>query len=361
MPSTSNNRLMPVTTVWQRMAWSFAWLMTTVLVITIAAWGARAFWLHLPQQHHIAPAAALVWGFAWLLLWGYGVLQKRLLPIMAGGLFLVLGHWIWWSQIMPSADRDWAPEVAHLVTVVPDPEDMNIVHLHNVRNFIWRTDTDFTPRWETRSYDLRQLRSVDVALSYWMGPGIAHTLVSFGFNDGRQLVFSIEIRKEQHEQFDALAGFFKQYEMALVAADERDILGVRTNVRGEQIHLYRVQMTPENMRALFLSYAHQAAQLEHAPRFYHTIIANCTTVVWQLARRLGHELPLDWRLLASGYLPEYLRDTGVLSSLQPLDILRTQGDITPLAKYWRSSSGQSDEQASLDFSRHIRKGMNRVQ
>ena len=357
MRISSSNRLMPVTAMWQRVLWALAWLLVTAAVTGIAAWGCQALLLHLPREHHIGPAFALAWGFAWLLLWGYAVLQKRLLPIFACGLLLWLALWMWWQTILPQAQRDWAPEDAHLAQVLPDKDLPDVVHLQYMRNFTWHSPTSFTAQWDERSYDLQQLQTVDVALSYWMGPAIAHTLVSFGFEDGRHVVFSVEIRKESHEQFNALAGFFKQYEMALVAADERDILAVRTNMRGERVHLYRVQMPASSMRALFLSYAHQAAQLAHAPRFYHTLLANCTTVVWQLARRLGRPLPLDWRLLASGYLPEYLRDTGTLASMHPLSILRTTGDITARAQSWQPPEGLNDEQASIDFSRHIRAGM----
>lgn len=357
MPQRPSYSLLTRTPLWRRIVWALGWMLSIALVALCSLWGGMALHLHAPHQHHLSQALVLVWAFAWLLLLGYAVLQRRILPLLAGGLVLMLGLLIWWARIAPQADRDWADDVARQVRLTQDPQRSATVHLENVRNFAWRSDSDYTAHWETRSYDLEQLRSVDVALSYWMGPAIAHTLVSFGFADGQQLVFSIEIRKEKHEQFDALAGFFKQYEMALVAADERDILAVRTNVRGEQVHLYRVNMPQASMRDLFMAYAQQAAQLEHAPRFYHTLTANCTTIVWQLARRVGQDLPLDWRLLASGYLPEYLRDANALASKQPLDILRATGDITQRAQRWQAPATMDDAAASADFSQHLRQGM----
>lgn len=357
MPRPSRNRLMPVTSVWQRWWLAGAWVLVLCLALLCAAWGGMALQAQAPQRHHMALALTLVWGGAWLVLLGYGALQRRLLPIVAGGVVAMLALLAWWVTIAPQAERQWAADVAHLVEIEADPAQPSVVQLRNVRNFSWRSDTDFTPRWETRSYDLDQLDSVDMVLSYWMGPAIAHTLVSFGFQDGQHVVFSIEIRKEAHEQFDALAGFFKQYEMALVAADERDILAVRSNVRGEQLHLYRVNMQPEQMRALFLAYAQQAGQLAFAPRFYHTLTANCTTIVWQLARRIGQELPTDWRLLASGYLPEYLRDVGGLYAMQPLETLRAAGHLNARAQSWQPPADAGDAAASADFSRHLRAGM----
>lgn len=357
MHRAPRNHLLHITPSWQRWCMGLAWLLVTLCVVLCGIWGSMALLAQAPSQHNIASALALVWGFAWLILLGYGALQRRILPILAGGVVAMLAMLAWWVTIAPQTDREWAADVAQLLTIEGDKTQPSVVHLHNVRNFTWRSETDFTPRWESRSYDLDQLESVDVALSYWMGPAIAHTLVSFGFQDGQHVVFSIEIRKEKHEQFDALAGFFKQYEMALVAADERDILAVRTNVRAEQVHMYRVKMTPESMRELFIAYASQAGQLAFAPRFYHTLTANCTTIVWQLARRIGKALPTDWRLLASGYLPEYLRDIHALESLQPLDTLRAQGNITDRAQSWQAAPEGDDAAASADFSRHIRQGM----
>ncbi|WP_312565093.1 DUF4105 domain-containing protein [Comamonas sp.] len=348
---------MPVQSKWQAWFAAGVWIIVIAISLLCAVWGCMALLAQAPQRYNIAAALALVWGFAWLILFGYGALQQRVLPIFAGGLALMLGLLVWWETIDPQSERAWAADVAQLVAIETDKHQPDVVHLRNVRNFVWRSDTAFTPRWEARSYDLSQLESVDVALSYWMGPAIAHTLVSFGFADGQHVVFSIEIRKEQHEQFDALAGFFKQYEMALVAADERDILAVRTNVRGEQVHLYRVNMAQDSMRELFMAYARQASQLAFAPRFYNTLTANCTTIVWQLARRIGQELPTDWRLLASGYLPEYLRDVGALASMQPLELQRAQGHITQRAQTWQPPAHGTDAEISADFSRHIRQGM----
>lgn len=357
MPRLPRNHLMPVQSKWQAWFAAGVWIIVIAIGLLCAVWGCMALLAQAPQRYNIAAALALVWGFAWLILFGYGALQQRVLPILAGGLALMLGLLVWWETIDPQSERAWAADVAQLVAIETDKHQPDVVHLRNVRNFVWRSDTDFTPRWEARSYDLSQLESVDVALSYWMGPAIAHTLVSFGFADGQHVVFSIEIRKEQHEQFDALAGFFKQYEMALVAADERDILAVRTNVRGEQVHLYRVNMAQDSMRELFMAYARQASQLAFSPRFYNTLTANCTTIVWQLARRIGQELPTDWRLLASGYLPEYLRDVGALASMQPLELQRAQGHITQRAQTWQPPAHGTDAEISADFSRHIRQGM----
>lgn len=326
----------------------------------LALWGAGLIWFQGPDQAWLRLALAAAW-LLWLagcVLWGWrpGHLGA------AWGLWLasLAAMLLRWLGLHPSNARDWADDVArplHMQPLGGWSATRQRLALERVRNFRWRGEEDYDPHWEPRSYDLARLVSVDMAASYWMGPAIAHTLVSFGFDDGEQLVFSIEIRKRRGEQFSGLAGFFRRYELALIAADERDILAVRTNVRGEQVYLYRVVMPQAVMRELFVAYAREAEALRERPRFYNTLTANCTTIVWQLARRVGARLPLDWRLLASGYLPEYLRDLGVLTPGQALEQLRADGDITARAKAWVAPQPMDDRTASIAFSRAIRTGM----
>jgi hypothetical protein len=141
----------------------------------------------------------------------------------------------WWTTITPTNDRDWAPDVARTVTATIDGDR---VVVNNVRNFTWRSDADFDQHWEQRTYYLSHLVDVDLIMSYWMGEAIAHTIVSFGFDNGERLAFSIETRKESDESYSSIAGFFKQYELAIVAADERDVVRVRSNIRGEDVRIY---------------------------------------------------------------------------------------------------------------------------
>lgn len=328
-------------------------LLSLAMLIS-GAWAAMALHYQLPLPQPWKAIAGIAWAafalIAVVLAWRGSAARATLSYGIAFA--LLLG---WWARIEPSDTRIWADDVSRHLQA---KRQGDILTLANVRNFDWRTDTDYTPRWETRSYDLARLRSVDMAVSYWMGPAIAHTLVSFGFDDGtgekgqkggmEQLVFSIEIRKERGEAFSAIAGFFKRFELSLVAADERDILRVRTNVRGEDVFLYRVKMAPEAMRALLLAYVQEADDLRQAPRFYDTLFANCTTIVYEMAQRIVGGLPLDWRLLASGYLPEYLRDVGGLEPGYDLETLRAAGRIT-----LRAQAADADPQ----FSTAIRQGV----
>ena len=316
------------------------------LVLAATAWGALAmhFLLRFP--------AAVVWALiaAWLALalaaaWRVWRRHGPRWPLPAWGLVLLGMQLAYWSM-PPRQDRDWADDVARRLH--PEVQGNRVI-LHDVRDFDWRSDTDYTVRWDTREYDLDHLASADLALSYWMGPAIAHTLVSFGFDDGSRVVFSLEIRKERGESFSALGGFFRRFEAVLVAADERDIVQVRTSVRGEDVYLYRLHgLDPDAMRALLRDYVALAQALQRTPVFYNSLTSNCTTIVYELMRRVVPTLPLDYRLLLSGYLAEYAADVGGLTPGVPYATLRARGRITLRAR----EAGDA-----ADFSRRIREGV----
>jgi hypothetical protein len=134
----------------------------------------------------------------------------------------------WWLRISPSNDRDWQPEVAVTPWVT---QNGDLVTIHGMRNFDYRKETDFVTRWETRTYDLRKLDSVDLVAVYWAGKAIAHIMLSFGFGGEGYLTVSIETRKERGESYSTLAGFFKQYELIYIVGDERDLIRARTTYR----------------------------------------------------------------------------------------------------------------------------------
>ena len=235
----------------------------------------------------------------------------------------------WWLLQKPSHNRPWADDVSKMLHAKVNGDK---VVLGNVRNFEWRTETDYTPRWETREYDLSQLQTADLVLSYWMGPQIAHTLVSFGFADGQYLTFSLEIRKEKGEEFSAWKGFFRQYEAILVAADESDIIRTRSNARGEDVYIYRLVIPASQLKALFMGFVERASALEKEPQFYNTLTSNCTTVVYDIAKRIVPNLPLDYRLLASGYFAEYVYEQGGLVPGFAYADLKEKGYVVPRAK-----------------------------
>ena len=191
-------------------------------------------------------------------------------------------------------------------------------------------------------------QNVDLILSYWSGEAIAHLIVSFGFADGRRLDFSIETRKERGEEYSTIAGFFKQYELVIIAADERDIVRVRSNVRGEDVRIYRLRMPPEYARRLLQEYVDDVNELSRQPRWYNTATGNCTTLVFGMVHTLRPGLPLDYRILLSGYLPNYAYDIGATDTSIPFEKLRALSRIHDKA---READGDPD------YSRLIRVGI----
>ena len=319
-------------------------LLLSLTILCAAAWGAFALYYQLPLPMPWLAAGLLLWvGLSICALvraWQTGPLQGVLIYLALHAALL-----LWWISITPTNQHQWEDDVAQMTSGRIEGDH---VTLFNVRNFTWRSETDYNPRWETREYDLSKLQSVDMITSHWGMEAIAHVLVSFGFDDGQFVTFSVEIRKKKGQQFSEIAGFFKQYELSILATDERDAIAVRPNVRGEDTFLYRIDMSKQIARQLFLSYVEQANQLIEQPRFYNTITANCTTLVFGMMQHISGSFPLDSRLLLSGYLPSYVAEQDGLIDGFDLAQLRSAGRITE-----RSKQAKNNE----NYSKIIRQGV----
>ena len=261
----------------------------------------------------------------------------------------VVAFEVGWSRIEPSNDRNFRTEEGRL----PYAEiNGDLVTVHNIRNFHYRTETDFTPDYYDKTFDLRELDSVDLVSVYWMGPDIAHIFLSFGFAGKDHLAISIEARKEVGEGYSTILGFFRHYELFYVVADERDVIGVRAIYRNdppEDVYLYRVHGPQENARRLFLDYLREINSLHEKPEFYNTLTTNCTTNIWMHTRVNPGHLPLSWKILVSGHVPEYVYEAGRLDPSIPFEELRRRGHINALAR----EAGAD----APDFSQRIRQGL----
>ncbi|MFD1199233.1 DUF4105 domain-containing protein [Brucella gallinifaecis] len=312
-----------------------------LFVIIFAVWSSFAMWFQLPFGNAVRGSIIV----AWLAIALWTIAGERKLHCRRKRLFFCLLALIilgWWSTIRPSLDRIWAPEVARTIT---GKVDGNLVTLYNIRDFDWRTVDDFTPVWKDETYNLDKITSVDLYLSYWAGPAIAHTLLSFGFEDGRHVVFSGEIRKEHHETYSSIGGFFREFELAMIAAEERDIIFLRTNVRQEDVYRYEIDLSPIAAKELFLSYVEQGNQLAQKAKFYNTVTTNCTTIIFKMARLLDPGIPFDYRVLLSGYLPAYLHDHGWI---------KNNGSTTEEARQRASIDEKAKAGGREDYSQRIR-------
>lgn len=295
-----------------------------IVLVALNSWAAAAASIHLPGAALAAAWCAL--GIATIAALVSSLHSRRMGWLV---LFLTAGTTAGWFQtIKPSDDRLWAFDVAHGVQARVDGDT---VHLGQVRNFDWQSIDTANVSWEERTYDLAKLSSVDMVTSVWDSPDIAHLIVSFGFLDGQHVAFSVETRRESHEEFSSVGGFFRQFELVLIAATEEDIIQLRTNHRQEDVRLYPINLNAEQRRSLFLSYVAMANQLEEDPAFYNTLTRNCTTAVYPLANAIRPEMKLDWRVLLSGHLPSYIDRLGGFEDDLPIEEREERASITPLA------------------------------
>ena len=306
----------------RRLARWIGFALLAIAILLVGVWCSVAIWYRCPGGEAVRGLlAAATLAFAVVVACLATTRRWLALAVYAASFALFLA---WWATIRPTNDRNWTPDVARTVTATIDGDRLVV---KNVRNFTWRSDTDFDQRWEQRTYNLSNVTDVDLIMSYWSGEAIAHTIVSFGFDDAARLAFSIETRKESHEGYSSIAGFFKEYELAMVAADERDVVRVRSNVRGEDVRIYRLRMTPANAQLLLREYVQEINDLAREPRFYNTLTANCTNLVFDMVRVIHPGLPLDIRVLLSGYLPNYAYDLGATDTNVSFERLRETAKV----------------------------------
>ena len=319
-------------------------ILFAVIVTAMTIWGAGALYYSplLPEKLRALAAVS----YAGLTLFAFLLLPRRgrtLLGFLAVFALLVVLYF----RIPASNDRDWQPEVA-MVPYATINGDM--ITIHNVRNFDYRTETDFTPRWESRTYDLSKLTGADVIAVYWAGKAIAHIMVSFEFEGKDHLAVSIETRKEKGESYSTLAGFFRQYELYYVVADERDVIRVRTTYRQpqEDVYVYRTRAPLKNIRRIFLDYVKTMNELRKRPLYYNTLTTNCTTSIVFHTRMNPESPPMSWKVLLSGYVPDYLYELGKIDTTRPFPELEKLSRVNE-----RAHTADNDPA----FSQRIREGL----
>jgi len=252
-------------------------------------------------------SGGFAWAFVILTPAATWLLRRRcwppLVPLAAAAIVLA-----WWSQLQPSHDRSWQTNVSRLPWAVIEGDR---VTLHNVRNFDYPPDGEPVARWETREFDLNEITGMDIAINYWGSPWIAHPIMTFHFANTAPVAFSIETRKEEGESFSALGGFFRRFELIILAGDERDFFRLRIG-NDEDIFLYQTNFSPQRARTRFVEYLTAINQLQRQPRWYHAITTNCTTAIRTLAA--SDRIPWDWRLLINGLADQMLYEHGILTT-----------------------------------------------
>jgi hypothetical protein len=307
----------------------------------LCLWGALAIYYSNLPWNWLRLVAAL--GFVAFGVWAIWRSGQQKMRLLFAGVFL--GVVIWFATIPPSHDRQWRQEVDVMPRAIIDGDK---VRLTGVRNYEYRTRDDFTVRYEERDVLLSKLTSVDLFISYWSLGAVGHTFVTFNFEDKPPICISIETRPEEGEGYAPIASMFKQYELIYVVGDERDLVGVRTDHRDEEVFLYEIRASPEAARRLFLVYLERINELSDRPEWYHLLKNNCTLNIVRYANAAGREGSFDLRHLINGWIDRYFYETGWVDNSMPFEELRERSHINAMAENAANAP---------DFSNRIRESL----
>ena len=252
--------------------------------------------------------------------------------LLAGAGVLLLAYVALRVTTRPTHERAWRPEQALLPAITMDGDR---VHVRNVRDFTFRSATDFTPAYRERTYDLSKLDRVWFVLSpfnrSWRGP--AHSFLTFGFSDGQYVSVSIEARREADETYGIVKGALRRFELMYVIGEERDVIGVRAVTQDDPVYLYPVRATPQQARALFTAMLQRARQIEREPAFYNTFTNNCTTnILDPVNELLEKDIPLSLGVVLPGYSDRLAFQRGLIDTELPLEEARAHFQINDRAR-----------------------------
>jgi hypothetical protein len=293
--------------------------------VVLVAWATLAiYYSNLPW---VGLRLGLAAAFAAFAIWALWLSRQRRMSVAF--IVLFLGVVAWWNSISPSHHRPWRPEVAVMPRAVIDGDR---VRLTSVRNFDYRSRNDFTVRYEEREVRLSHLTGLDFYVSYFSEGPVAHTFLSFIFDNAPPLSISIETRPEVGEGFAPVASLFKQFELIYVVGDERDLVGVRTNHRREAVYLYRLNTSADDARRLLLIYLARVNELADRPEFYHLLTNSCTINIIRYANAAGRVGRFDVRHLLNGLIDSYLYHSGRVDTTLPFDELRRRSQINEAAQ-----------------------------
>ncbi len=226
--------------------------------------------------------------------------------------------------------------------------DSGRVHVENFRNFRYECDGSHIENYETRSVAIDSLKTADFIVVPFAGqPDLAHTMMSFGTRDGQQMVVSVEARRRLNQKYGIIKGIFGAFQLMYAIADERDAIGLRTELRGDDVYLYRTSASAEQVQTLFKSVMARADKLSRKPERYNTITNNCLTNIRIHMNRIWPGLiPWNWRILINAHSDYLAYRLGLLESNESFESTREQANITERAKgNWHRE----------DFSRQIRR------
>ena len=249
---------------------------------------------------------------------------------------LILTGILYLLFLKPSNDRNWSPDQKVLSYADIDGDTIKI---RNIRNFNYRTTTDYDPSYYDKTFDLKKLKSVWYIVEPFSGyKGAAHTFLSFGFEGDEYVSISVEIRKQVGESFSAVKGLLRQYELMYVIADEKDVVKLRSNYRKDRVFIYPIKTTPDKMRTLFLDMLERTNKLKEKPEFYNTIWSTCTTnIVSHVNKIVPGRVPFRFDILLPANSDRLAHELGLIETNLTLDETRKKFEINERALKYADS------------------------
>ncbi len=190
----------------------------------------------------------------------------------------------------------------------------NLVTIHDIRNFTYTTETEYTPSYYDKTFDLKQIKSLDFVVEPF-SKTLAHTFFTFGFENGSHVCISVEVRKKPGQSYSVLKSLIKPYGLMYVVADENDMIKLRTNYRHDSVYLYPIKAHPDQIRKIFLSMLHRVNKLKDKPELYSLFNNNCTV---NLAKHVNEmfpgEIPFSYKEFLTKHSDELVYDLGLIDT-----------------------------------------------
>lgn len=212
--------------------------------------------------------------------------------------------------------------------------DGDSITIENYRNFRYERDGTHEKNYETRTINVSTLVNADfIVVPFAKQPDLAHTMMSFGMDDGQHIVVSVEARRRLNQKYGIIKGIFGAFPLMYAIADERDAIGQRTEIRGDDVYLYRSGATPEQIQSFFRCVMARVQKLSQSPERYNTITNNClTNIRYHINRIWPRRIRWNWRLLINAHSDYLAYKLGLLDSDESFKSTHDHANITPKAK-----------------------------
>jgi hypothetical protein len=252
--------------------------------------------------------------------------MRKIIKIIMNILLILIGiciisYLLLIMVVRPSNDRNWNDDQILLpYAEFTQSATSTLVNIRNIRNFTYRSTSDYTPAYYDKRFDLDKLKRVWFIVEPFSGfAGAAHTFVSFEFEKDPSssdfISISVEIRKQKGESFSALKGLLRQYELMYVVADEKDVIKLRSNYRKDQVYVYPIKADKAKAQQLFLDMAGRINKLANKPEFYNTLTNTCTTNIVDHVNKISPKrIPFSKSILLPASSDQHAYDIGLIDT-----------------------------------------------